>query len=710
MKKYFIYATLLILSGAFFFYMRIQIQEIRAARPLPSLSLQADLDAAPAFDETEWTHLVKEHQASPCLEQLSHDCLTEQVFSLLGIPGKPAAHSDLSVLAEIAIDLGDRKSADMLLKAWPSEDAVRREEESASGTPRDASAKVDDAVFRSYTQYMRLLFLSGAYEKGEKILTELQERKKSGDDYRIISTLVKAKDYDAAFRIAKRTLEWKRETPDPNRGSSAILHCNFYRESRPEGMGRLAIGYIQAGELDKAYEVAKFLRHYWENKAFGQESFCYIAAAEKGFVRAMKALFGAHNKQGNKQEARRVFKELISVLQMQTKHVNESNKTTFERLAKLAATNAPADELNEIAAFVETHDETRYFSVTNDPASLIYALAGQYQKAFDIIESPQPPRQDNPRDTLYEELGMKEAPRNDVRLTTYLETAKALSETGDKKGALLFLEKASPHIGVHNPGYDATLENLSDYIDKAHILMDLGEKQQSRRTLDEALHLVSQTTPQDARGVKKMKSYYGQLAILYARHENMSIVQDWADKLPFYYSGFFYARLAEMLIKEKRWQELDGYLGEMARVFSTDGDMVESWQRFTDALIKEQEFDRYMRFFHMTDKRNDADRQRQGIPPRAPVGDNTPETPDSRRKVWLVTELLVAQLKDRNVPSNVIKDVWPIYIKNCRMWAYILPRHGRESNISLSATETMAACYLGLVKKKIDREPDPFDL
>jgi tetratricopeptide (TPR) repeat protein len=339
----------------------------------------------------------------------------------------------------------------------------------------------------------------------------MQAENKTGSDYKVITTLLKTKDFNEAYKIAKITLTWPREVPDPLEGSSAIMHCQNYRDTRPEAMGGLAHAFIGNGALDKGYEIATLIRTYWENKSFGQKSFCYSEAAKGSYLTTMSDLIKGYAAKGEKQKARQMYVEAKSVLQVQTDTIHRYSKSDFEALARTAAANGLSDGFDDLAKFVSVHSEVDYpaiyASYNSDPAPLIYAQAGEYQKAIDLIEASTYANT-KPMTKMEEIVGRDSASTEDVRLTTYLSIAKSLATKGDNKGAMLFLDKATPYLGKRKPKYDPAVENLTDYITKANILLDIGEREKSKDVLGELLGLFNATNKNDYRGGSITNSLY----------------------------------------------------------------------------------------------------------------------------------------------------------------------------------------------------------
>lgn len=669
--------------------------------------LQYKMDTTPIerFDETEWSELVTKHQSSPCMADLSYSCLMQQTLELLDIPNDPERRSYLRFLADMTIEHGDVETTKVLIKSWPTAEEIRTYEESLPRLRRQTDAAIDGTIRWFHIQYMQLLFLAGDYEQAEKLLVALHNEQKAGTDYGAISVLVNKGDLERAYKIAELTLEWKRETPDPKRNSSAHMHCNIYQnpQTRPAAMGDLALAYIEKSELDKGYQVAQMVKRYWENKAYGQSSYCYTNFAQSSYFSAMEALFKAYSQNGDKEKANSVFHELQTTQTEQTESVKRYTKDAFERLARIAAEQGVTESLDEIAEFVEKNNKMDYPSVynrnTNDPVVMIYALAGEYEKAIDHVEKHDYSK-DKPAPTPLDEiLGPdKDTPDAEIRLTTYLKTAKALSDVGDKEGAMLFLDKATPYFGSRNPKYDAAVDNLSDYITKANILLDLGEKEKSREVLSELIDLYNKTTSEDYRDGQITAGFYGSFAYLYARHENIQTVQEWADSLPSFYSGHYYSLIAKLLIDEKRWDELDIYMKEMAKAFATDESPTVNWRHFARALIDAGEYDRYMHFLDMLDDVPDEVKERQPKRAGTYITRKTAKTPDTKKQIWIMTQLIASKLSGQNVSQEIIEQIWPRYITNCQSWSHALPRYGQERNKLPDAKETMAACYVGMIK------------
>lgn len=669
--------------------------------------LQYKIDTTPVkhFDKTEWLELVTKHQNSRCMTDLSYSCLMQQTLELLDIPDNPERRSYLSFLANMIINHGDVETANILITSWPTAEEIKTYEESLPRLRRQTDSAIAGTIRSFHIQYMQLLFLTGEHETAQKLLIELHNEQKAGTDYGVISTLVNKGDLEKAYKIAELTLEWKREMPDPKRNSSAHMHCNTYQnpKTRPAAMGGLALAYIKNSDLKKGYEVAQMIKRYWKNKAYGQTSYCYANFAQSSYFSAMESLFKAYSQNGNKEKANSIFQELQTTQTEQTESVRHYTKGAFERLARIAAEEGITESLEEIAEFVEQNSKMDYPSVynrnTNDPVVFIYALAGEYEKAIHRVENHDYSK-DKPDPTPLDELlgPGKDTPDAEIRLTTYLKTAKALSEVGDKEGTLLFLNKATPYFGSRNPKYDAAVDNLSDYITKANILLNLGEKEKSHEVLNGLIELYSKTAREDYRGGQITAGFYGRFAYLYAHHEDIQTVQAWADKLPSFYSGHYYSLIAKLLIEEKRWDEVDIYMKEMARAFATDESPTINWRHFAHILIDTGEYDRYMRFLDMLDDVPNEVKERQPKRTGTYFTRKTAKTPDTKKQIWMMTQLIVSKLSGQNVSQKIIEQIWPRYMTNCQYWSHALPRYGQERNKLPDAKETMAACYVGIIK------------
>ncbi len=673
------------------------------------LQYKIDLIPVDTFDEKEWSALVESHKNSPCKKELTSGCLMQQALQLLNIETDSAKISYPKFLADIAIENGDTKTAEILVKAWPTADEIRAHEESIPRPRKRSPSEIENIILGFHIDYIQLLFLTGNYEEAEKLLVALHKQLKNGSDYGALNALVKRGDLEQAQKIARLTLEWKREVPDPKENSSAHMHCDTYRDPKtlPAAMGDLAQAYIEKGNLDQAYKIAKLVHHYWENKAFGQSSYCYTDFAKGSYFHAMKALVEAYTAQNNKEKARAIFKELNSVFQGHTELFTRYGLWPFEQLASTAAKNGITDSLEDMAAFVQTHNQMDYSESHRqsriDPVPMIYALAGNYQKATDYFENSNPTRNKLPPSEVDKLFNRQETPAEEIELTTYLKIARTLANMGDKKGALLFLEKASPDLGIRkrlrisDPEKDFLILNMNDYINQANIFLDLNEKEKSQDIFENLLSRFNEIPKKDFREGYIFTDFYGALAYLYAHHDNIEKVQSWADKLPSYYQDADYSRIAELLIKEKRWNELDTYFYEMSDVFSTDSGPLVNWDHFVDALIEAGEFDRYLRFIDMLNEGTEKAKKRR-VNFRSMVREDRPKTPDTDQQIWLMSQLLVSKLARNNVPDDVIESIWPRYITNCRSKDYILPRYENGLDKKFDAKEIMASCYVVLIQ------------
>lgn len=292
----------------------------------------ATTQAAETFDETEWTKLAAEHRVVPCKNGFTKACLLEKALLLMGVPKQPVSDSNILPLAKIAIDAGDRNTAIILLKKWPNETELAAMEIEAHkeleqerkrlgmmlmGKEPDSVApnKVNIAEHFEYINYYpKMLFLSGNYEAAEKYITDRQEKKKTGEDYGAIVTLVAAGELDEALKVSKLTLEWRREGHDTGAQSSGMWHCENYEDSRAEGMAQLATSFAETGQLEKAYETAQLLQTYWANNGYGHVSFCPVEAAKRGFGTVMTQLMHIYSAKGDKEKAADMALELQDVI------------------------------------------------------------------------------------------------------------------------------------------------------------------------------------------------------------------------------------------------------------------------------------------------------------------------------------------------------------------------------------------------------------
>ena len=673
--------------------------------------LQYKLDMQPVelFHKEEWENLVEQHQQFGCKDDFHRECLMRQAITLLNYQKTSINRQHLQQIAGIVIRYGDVETAKALLAVWPSSESIHEAENSKSRLQKLEPRRIEDVIVVFEKKHLQLLFLTGQYEKADTELLSMHEREKDGSDFGAINALVKRGDLDKAYEVAQLTLEWKREKSDPKSNSSAHMHCYTYTrpKTRPAAMGDLALAYIEKGKLDKGYKTAQFIKHYLENNAFGQSSYCYSNFAKASYMAAIKQLVEVRSKSGNNDRAKFLFEELGSVLQEKTDGVYRYNKSNFEFMAKIAAENEIETDLNEIAEFVNTNNRVEYLdiyrSTTHDPVPMVYALAGDHQKAIWHIQKADysPPKKTDNKKGAYSSplmnLIKNHTPEDEVRLTTHLAIAKKLGEVGDKEGSLLFLQEATAYLGKRNSKRDKAVDNLSDYITKANILLDLDEKNKSHKVFNDMLSKFNQTTHKDYRGGGITKSFYGQFAYLYAHHDNIYAVQEWADKLPSFYLGAYYARIAALLIKEERWEELDQYFVEMARVFSTDKTPLANWYPLTYALIDAGEFDRYIKLINMlTAENKEAERRHNNRATYISTG-NKPITPDTKQQIWMINQLLSSKMAGKPVPKTIISSVWPRFISNCESFEYILSRY--SGNRSLNAKETMAACYLGIVNQ-----------
>lgn len=284
----------------------------------------ATAQAAETFDEAQWAKLVAEHRVFPCKNDFIKACLLENALLLMGIPNHPVRDSDILPLAKIAIDAGDRNTAKILLKQWPSETELAAMEIEAhkeleqerkrlgmmvmgKESENAAPNKVNIAEhFKYINYYPQLLFLSGNYEAAEKLIIDRQKKKKTGEDYGAIAALVAAGELDEALKVSNLTLKWEREGYGK---VMAMTECVAFMNFRGEGMAQLATAFAETGQLEKAYETAQLLQTYWTNNGYGGD-YCSLLAAKEGFGTVMTKLMRAYSTKGDKEKAADIALEL----------------------------------------------------------------------------------------------------------------------------------------------------------------------------------------------------------------------------------------------------------------------------------------------------------------------------------------------------------------------------------------------------------------
>lgn len=655
------------------------------------------------FDEAEWSKLAAEHKNFPCKEGLTSDCLLGKALSLMGMPNQPARDSYALTLAEIALKTGDRNTAKMLLMQWPNETKLAAMEKEFKDPARRTPGSGDFLQYRYL--YPKLLFLSGDYETAEKHIVTLQEETKTGEDYGAITTLVAVGDLDEALKLSIQTLEWKRESRDGLEGSSAIMHCENYRDSRSAGMARLARAFVKSGKLDKAYETAGLLRAYWENDGYGQVSFCPVKSAEHGFVKTLTHLMRAHATKGEKEKAAELSRELQAVLMKQTKEIPYYGKGVFEDTAKAAAETGSASTLEVLAEFVAEHTKMEYPSVysssNNDPVPLIYALAGQRDKAEELLSKGGRVDSERPLEGLESVVGRHDASEESVRLATYFQIIRALSDAKDVEGAIWFLGRAAPLLAEHKKKISDDNDNdIFIYINLGGIFADLGKMEQSRKLLDDALWLLK-TKVENAGDKRRFNSnLFGYTAILYSRHAKLDEVLKWTAAQPVRFDGFVHARIAAQLAKDERWEEFDALMPEAIAYVYGYNQPSENMSVLANGLLDRGDIDRYRRFVKLLASPPEK------MPQTAWTGtviSNRPPTIESKHYLWAITLPFLRAMSGKAGPEELLADFWPPYIDHCKSFgsqAYIPHRDG---NRKPDAKETMASCYLWLVRGVANR-------
>lgn len=245
--------------------------------------------------------------------------------------------------------------------------------------------------------------------------------------------------------------------------------------------------------------------------------------------------------------------------------------------------------------------------------------------------------------------------------------------------------------------HDVVLRNLEDYIDKANIYTTLKQKKLSEETFEELLKKFGETTPADFRGGQITAGFMGRFALPFAQHRHISELMTWSETLPRFYAGAYYARIGKLLLDEGRMDEYELYAPEMVRVFSSDKQPLGNWLHLFNALIEQQAFDQFMRFYNSVNKGSQLDHDRQPQQFGTFLRAQRPETKNTPQQIWMMGLLLRAKLKGERVPADVFQQIWEQYIDNCFSHRHALTGYGRDNNIKANEKETMAACYAVLM-------------
>lgn len=650
------------------------------------------------FDEAEWEKLAAEHKNFPCKTGLTTDCLLKKALSLMGMPDQPARDSYLLTLSEIVLQSGDRKTAKLLLSKWPSESEIAAMEKEATDPTRRTPGSKSFLQYRQH--YTKLLFLSDDDDAAEKHIASLQETEKTGEDYGAIITLVTAGKLEEALRTAKQTLEWKRETRDRWEGSSAHMHCENYMYSRAEGMAKLALAFASAGHLAKAYETAQLLLAYWENNGYGQTSFCPVKSAERGYVRTMTQLMRAYAAEDNKEKADALSRELQKALMKQTAKVTYSSKWVFEDTAKAAAETGNAGTLGTLAEFVSERSDMKYPSIygssNNDPVPLIYALAGQRDKADELLSKGGRVDPSRPKQGLENILGLKDASDDTVRLATYFQTIRVLSEAKDSEGALWFLTRAKPFLEKHKKAISDDAD-IFIYINLGRIFAELRKMEQSRELLDDALALLKEQVAKAGDKPRFNTNLFGHTATLYLHHAKLDEVLKWIAAQPVNFDGFVHARMAAQLAKEERWDEFDALMPQAMAYAYNYRQPSENMSQLANDLLDAGNVARYRYFVHLLSTPPEK------MPQTAWTGTiihSRPATIESTHYLWAVTLPFLHALGGKSAPEDLLADFWPHYIDHCKSFGgQQLYAPSRDGNRKSDAKETMAGCYLWLTRR-----------
>ncbi len=668
--------------------------------------LQDKLDAIPVnhFSEEQWQDLKRKFSKSPCMANPSFECLVESSITVLDLENNPLAVLYYPPLATIIISEGHSSLAKTLLSSWPDQDQIIKFEEGLPRTKRYGAAMIK-SQWEHYTDLkMQLLYLAGEYEQADKILAKSHLERRNGEDFGAIASLTSKGDLDKALEIANHSLTWPLEGRDPREGSSMIMHCNTYDPySRATAMGKLGLKFIEKDAREKAREVSNLLKTYIENEAYGQKSHCHVDFANHSYNRIMESLILHHAGQQDFEAANSLLNEQVSVLIEQLPKVTNFNYNSFERLAKLGAKIGHRESISRLIGHAQLNSEINYTDLfgsdPHDPLVVMLALTGDYTAALqrmseiDYAKGPMPSyvSQALPPSTRI--------PDNIIKLNSLMRAAEALKAIGDTDGAVLFIDKAHSMMGQLDSGYDSGIENLQNYITRANMFYELGLKDRGKIAADEAINRFARISAGEVTQI-----YVRDMALLIARSGNVQDLQSWADKL--HYDGPSYATIGKLLVEEKRWDELDVYMPEMARVFSADNNPPGNWHHFTHALIEAGEFDRYSRFVSLVQKGTPEEEKRIAGGRQQVYPADYAKPKYTRYQVWLTIDLMIQKMSGREIPAVMISSMFSQYLDNCPENPFSLPKRGRDK---ANAADTMASsCLLRIVQsyqaEKQDRQ------
>lgn len=655
------------------------------------LDYKAEKIATSRFDNTEWQSLVHEQAEMPCLRDMTTHCFIKQSLQLLDLE-KQKDNSPLFItLGDITIQTGSQDAARTLLSNWPSDNDVHNSVQSIPQFRRPSTEQTQARIAQLDTRKAQILALSGDIDAAKNIMIR---HKDTGDDLGVIHALLQVNDLKNAFEISKMTLDWTRTTPDPNRGSSAIMHCNVYANPprRPKSMGVLAKKFIENGQIENAEMTLDMIRTYWTNDAFGQESFCYSSMARSAYIYGMMALADYYSKNGSPEKVKGLIKATTETIIRQMKSFYLDAPGVMLDFSIFAHKNGESDSIRALANHIQqsvnqSKRKSLSYSDGNFTAALL-ALVDNIDDVSNFVENTNYQPGEEEKSDMLSSLLIKK--NDEIIIKTYLRIIDVLKKIGEQEKAAKYAEKLLPFISRAQPkeAYQE-LDKLSNLAKIGLVFSDAKMKNRARETTDILMQSIKNNEDHSLDSNGRYKEVYNLINNL--THNRLTPEQNEAWKKKF-----------KTVLAEQKPHNTIEYKIINARTQNDVNDALNQIKKFIETAqindIRQEGFSYLLlknghdeAFFELIDFMGTLKKN----PPPKTTNINIVPDPDTGAQKVMLQKLIIYRMDAMNISDENVKRAWQRYIKNGPYNTYGF--YGIDSN-NPTAKESMAANYLSLIK------------
>lgn len=606
------------------------------------------------FNNEEWLSLVSAQLNAPCLTNLTETCLAREAYTLVGLPDAPLRFTYYAYFGWFALNHNNPEMAAELLAVWPTEEQVRAYHLNKPRMRRFSEKTIERDVAEHEGLRAALYVIKGDMETGKKLLTQAQERWKEGNDFFVIRMLVMADRLDDAYDIAKMMLRWRRGTDDPNVGSSAILHCEYYGGTRPANMGLLAGQLIIHNKLDRAKDVIEMLRVYYDNNTFGQQSHCYHQDARNAYMRSQLTLINKLFENGSAAEAKKLLGTIVDEMQTADGFTQGTALNLYMSFCKVAIEQKDQESLSRLSIAIENYNESNLSSYQrrHNQRLVAFAMCGFDEKV----------------ETFLEHKASAE------KYDNYLKIAATLMRNDGANRAQDYIKRAHAFLpAFENETAQQQMDLLKAKLDIADLYVKVGQIDSATKLAEEMLPYIKQVDTDPAIQKPAKRSFFTRFSRLQSQTMPVRDMVSWMYEVTdAEYSSSHPGIIAGALIKRGNLEELDLFINSTIEKEKRPMKLTEIKRSLYNVLDKEDLESRYpaLQSVDTSDIRsNPIDRGLAAF--RTLIKTPSPDLAEAQ-KLWLYL------------------------FKNCD--TDILRLYGYESRRWPDARETMAACYLQMLQ------------